>query len=248
MSETTLEIEERADRSVVTLHRPGGPQRDQRGDDRRAARRLRRAWRTTPRLLLLTGDGGAFAGGADIGELRERGRDEALRGHQQPAVRPDRPAAAADGRRGRRVRARRRRRAGLRLRHPAGLAGRGVRQPRARAGHPRRGRRLLAAAASWSARRWPSRCCWPGGGWTPRTRSGSGWSPRWCPPASCSSARTRLLDRMARSAPLALRLTKLVADAPGGAPDGRRPGPGDPVRVRGQAGPDGRLPGRRRRS
>src|SRR5258708_39755228 len=33
-----------------------------------------------PRLLLITGDGGTFAAGADIAELRERGRDEALRG------------------------------------------------------------------------------------------------------------------------------------------------------------------------
>jgi enoyl-CoA hydratase len=34
----------------------------------------------TPRLLLLIGDGGTFAAGADIAELRERRRDDALRG------------------------------------------------------------------------------------------------------------------------------------------------------------------------
>src|SRR3954468_15007564 len=33
-----------------------------------------------PRLLLLTGDGGTFAAGADIGELRDRGREQALQG------------------------------------------------------------------------------------------------------------------------------------------------------------------------
>ncbi len=37
-------------------------------------------------------------------------------------------------------------------------------------------------------------------------------------PASCSSGAHALLDRMAGPAPLALRLTKLVADAPGGHP------------------------------
>ncbi len=73
-----LRIEERADRLVVTLDRP---------DKRNAldtpmvealhevCARLERE----PRLLLLTGGAdGVFAGGADIAELRERGRLEAL--------------------------------------------------------------------------------------------------------------------------------------------------------------------------
>jgi len=73
-----LLVEERADRLVVTLNRP----------DRRNAidtemvdalhevcARLERA----PRLLLLTGGaGGVFAGGADIAQLRARGRLDAL--------------------------------------------------------------------------------------------------------------------------------------------------------------------------
>ena len=33
-----------------------------------------------PRILILTGSGGVFASGADIAQLRERRRDDALRG------------------------------------------------------------------------------------------------------------------------------------------------------------------------
>ena len=76
--ELALLVEERADRVVVTLNRP----------DRRNAidmqfveelhevcGRLER----DPRLLLITGGSdGVFAGGADIAQLRDRGRIEAL--------------------------------------------------------------------------------------------------------------------------------------------------------------------------
>ncbi|MFZ3467961.1 enoyl-CoA hydratase/isomerase family protein [Streptomyces sp. 4.24] len=75
----TLIVEEREDRVVVTLHRPGA---------RNAINALMveelhqvcAALEDHPRLLLLTGHGGVFAGGADIAELLERGREEALQG------------------------------------------------------------------------------------------------------------------------------------------------------------------------
>src|SRR5262245_3001699 len=72
-----LRVEERDDRVVVTLDRP-----DKRNaiDSNLVAAlhdvcaRLERE----PRLLLLTGADGVFAGGADIAQLRERGRLDAL--------------------------------------------------------------------------------------------------------------------------------------------------------------------------
>jgi enoyl-CoA hydratase/carnithine racemase len=75
---SSLNVEERADRLVVTLDRP-----ERRNaidgwmvDELHAVcAELERA----PRLLLLTGGAdGVFAGGADIAQLRERGRLEAL--------------------------------------------------------------------------------------------------------------------------------------------------------------------------
>lgn len=73
-----LRVEERPDRLVVTLNRP---ERRNAIDGELVAElhevctRLERE----PRLLLLTGGAdGVFAGGADIGQLRERGRLDAL--------------------------------------------------------------------------------------------------------------------------------------------------------------------------
>jgi enoyl-CoA hydratase/carnithine racemase len=73
----TLRIEERDDRLIVTLNRP--EKRNaidaQLVDELHAmCARLERE----PRLLLLTGGEGVFAGGADIAQLRERGRLDAL--------------------------------------------------------------------------------------------------------------------------------------------------------------------------
>jgi len=73
-----LVVEQRPDRLVVTLDRP-----EQRNAIHAAMvaglHEVCAALESVPRLLLLTGGtGGVFAGGADIAELRDRGRDEAL--------------------------------------------------------------------------------------------------------------------------------------------------------------------------
>jgi enoyl-CoA hydratase/carnithine racemase len=75
----TLLIEERDDRVVVTLHRP----ETRNAINAEMVRELHAVCElleSRPRPLLLTGHAGTFAAGADIGELRSRGRDEALQG------------------------------------------------------------------------------------------------------------------------------------------------------------------------
>ena len=76
---STLAVEELADRVVVTLSRP----ERRNAIDAAMIRELHdvcAGLEERPRLLLLTGADGVFAAGADIGELRERGRDQALNG------------------------------------------------------------------------------------------------------------------------------------------------------------------------
>ncbi|MFD8249613.1 enoyl-CoA hydratase/isomerase family protein [Nocardia sp. NPDC059691] len=75
----TIEVTESDDRITVTLDRPA--QRNaingaMVAELHRMCGRLERE----PKLLLLTGRGDHFAGGADINELRDRGRDAALAG------------------------------------------------------------------------------------------------------------------------------------------------------------------------
>ncbi|MFI6595214.1 enoyl-CoA hydratase/isomerase family protein [Nonomuraea sp. NPDC050536] len=75
----TLVVEELGDRIVVRLHRPGA----RNAINSVMVRELHdvcEALERTPRPLLLTGSESVFAAGADIGELRQRGRDEALQG------------------------------------------------------------------------------------------------------------------------------------------------------------------------
>ena len=74
----SLRIEERVDRLVVTLDRP--EKRNAIDADMVAAlHEVCGQLERDPRLLLLTGGAdGIFAAGADIGQLRERGREDAL--------------------------------------------------------------------------------------------------------------------------------------------------------------------------
>ncbi|MEV0155365.1 enoyl-CoA hydratase/isomerase family protein [Micromonospora sp. NPDC050686] len=82
---TGLRIEERPDRLVVTLDRPekrNAIDADLIGELHEVCAELE----ARPRLLLLTGGAeGIFAGGADIGQLRERGRLDALAAINQAA-------------------------------------------------------------------------------------------------------------------------------------------------------------------
>lgn len=76
---TALHVEELDDRVVLTLDRPEVRNAiDEELVDalHAACSRLERQ----PRIALLRGSGGTFAAGADIGQLRERRRDDALRG------------------------------------------------------------------------------------------------------------------------------------------------------------------------
>lgn len=76
---TTLNVDRREDRVVVELHRPEA----RNAIDGRMISELHHVCaelEADPRPLLLTGHGTVFAGGADIAELRERGREEALAG------------------------------------------------------------------------------------------------------------------------------------------------------------------------
>lgn len=72
-------LEEHEDRVVLRLNRPEARNAidAQMVEELHAACALLEA---TPRVTLVVGSGGTFAAGADIGQLRERGREEALRG------------------------------------------------------------------------------------------------------------------------------------------------------------------------
>jgi enoyl-CoA hydratase/carnithine racemase len=75
-----LRIEERDDRVIVTLNRPEKRNAIDAGMVA-ALHELCASLETQPKLLLLTGGtDGVFAAGADIGQLRDRGRLEALAG------------------------------------------------------------------------------------------------------------------------------------------------------------------------
>lgn len=76
---TALEVHESADRVVVQLARP----EVRNAIDHQMVTELHGVCdllEHVPRVLLLTGKGGTFAAGADISQLRERRRDDALRG------------------------------------------------------------------------------------------------------------------------------------------------------------------------
>lgn len=75
----TLNVDRREDRVVVELYRPEA----RNAINGRMIAELHRVCaeiEADPKPLLLTGHGTVFAGGADISELRERGREEALAG------------------------------------------------------------------------------------------------------------------------------------------------------------------------
>lgn len=75
----TLRVEEREDRVVVLLNRP----EVRNAIDQQMVDELHRVCaylEQTPKLLIMAGTEGVFASGADIAQLRERRRDDALQG------------------------------------------------------------------------------------------------------------------------------------------------------------------------
>jgi enoyl-CoA hydratase len=212
----TLTVEEGTDRVVVTLRRPGA----RNAINAAMVRELHEvcaALEERPRLLLITGDGGTFAAGADIGELRERGREQALQGinsrlFDRIARLPMPTVAAVDGYAlG----------GGAELAYACDIR---LASPSAVFGNPEPGLGILAAAGA----------CWRlrdlvGASVAKQVllagrRLGAEEAHRIGLVAEVVAADElverahALLDRMAKSGPLALRLTKLVADAPGGHP------------------------------
>jgi enoyl-CoA hydratase len=212
----TLRVEEREDRVVVTLHRPearnaiSGQMIDELHD---VCEELERR----PKLLLLTGHARVFAGGADIAELLRRGRDEALQGinsrlFERVRRLPLPTLAAVDGwALG----------GGAELAYACDLR---IAGPDAVFGNPEPGLGILAAAGA----------CWrlpelvgesvakqvllAGRNLDAPAALACGLVIDVVPAEKLLDEAHTLLDRMARSSATALRLTKLVVDAPGAHP------------------------------
>ncbi|MGW7327062.1 enoyl-CoA hydratase/isomerase family protein [Streptomyces sp. NPDC054840] len=212
----TLRVEERADRVVVALHRPEARNAISSGmiaELHSVCEDLERE----PRLLLLTGHGGVFAGGADIAELRRRGREEALQGinsrlFERVRMLPMPTVAAVDGwALG----------GGAELAYACDIR---IAGPNAVFGNPEPGLGILAAAgACWRLRELlgesvAKQVLLAGRNLDAPAALACGLVTDVVPAERLISEAHTLLDRMARSSPLALRLTKLVTDAPGAHP------------------------------
>ena len=212
----TLLVEEREDRVVVTLHRPEA----RNAISARMVAELHEVCgllERDPRLLLLTGHGGVFAGGADIAELLRRGRDEALQGinsrlFERVRGLPMPTLAAVDGwALG----------GGAELTYACDLR---IAGPDAVFGNPEPGLGILAAAGA--CRRLPElvgasvakQVLLAGRNLDADAALAAGLVIDVGPARQLLDEAHALLDRMARSSATALRLTKLVLDAPGSHP------------------------------
>ncbi|WP_078599691.1 enoyl-CoA hydratase/isomerase family protein [Streptomyces violens] len=212
----TLRVEERDDRVVVTLYRPEA----RNAISGRMISELHAVCdllERDPRLLLLTGHGGVFAGGADIAELLRRSRDDALRGinsrlFERVRRLPMPTLAAVDGwALG----------GGAELSYACDLR---IAGPDAVFGNPEPGLGILAAAgASW---RLPElvgesiakQVLLAGRNLDASAALAAGLVMEVVPADELLERAHAVLDRMARSSATALRLTKLVVDAPGAHP------------------------------
>ncbi|MBU2669287.1 enoyl-CoA hydratase/isomerase family protein [Actinoplanes bogorensis] len=210
---TTLDVEELDDRVVVTLRRPEA----RNAINAAMAAELHEvcaALEAKPRLLLITGADGTFAAGADIGELRERGRDQALQGinrrvFDRIAKLPLPTVAAVDGYAlG----------GGAELAYACDLR---LASPTAVFGNPEPGLGILAAAgASWRLRELvggsvAKQVLLAGKRLDADDALRFGLVAEVVPAGELITRAHALLDRMSRSGALALRLTKLVADGDG---------------------------------
>ncbi|SNY48857.1 enoyl-CoA hydratase/isomerase family protein [Paractinoplanes atraurantiacus] len=210
---STIVVEELDDRVVVTLRRP---------EARNAINaamvgelhEVCAALEERPRLLLLTGEGGTFAAGADIGELRQRGREQALQGinsrlFDRIARLPLPTVAAVDGYAlG----------GGAELAYACDIR---LASPSAVFGNPEPGLGILAAAgACWRLRELAGasvakQVLLAGRRLDADDALRFGLVAEVVPAGDLLKRAHALLDRMARSGQLALRLTKLVADGGG---------------------------------
>jgi enoyl-CoA hydratase/carnithine racemase len=212
----TLVVEELEDRVVVTLRRPEA----RNAINAAMVRELHdvcAALEERPRMLLVTGDGGTFAAGADIAELRERGRDQALQGinrrlFDRIAGLPLPTVAAVDGYAlG----------GGAELAYACDIR---LASPAAVFGNPEPGLGILAAAgACWRLRDLvgasvAKQVLLAGRRLDADDAYRTGLVAEVIPAGELLKRAHALLDRMSRWGPLALRLTKLVADAPAGHP------------------------------
>ena len=241
MSRAVL-VEEAEDRVVLRLNRP----EVRNAIDQQTVAALHEACallEERPRVALLVGEGGTFAAGADIAQLRERRREDALRGINSSIFdrirRLPMPTIglldgyALGG--------------GAELAYACdfriGTPAHPHRQPRARAGHPGRGRRLLAAGRA--GRRAGGQGD-PAGRADPRRRRGAGRAPahrgRRARRAAGGRAPPRRPDRRAGTARGPAHQGGLPR-APRGAPVAGRRGPGGALRDRGQAAADDGVPG-----
>ncbi|GGJ03294.1 putative enoyl-CoA hydratase/isomerase [Streptomyces brasiliensis] len=216
MAYETLLVEERDDRVVVTLHRPDARNAIS-GQMIAELHDVCTELERRPRLLLLTGHGRVFAGGADIAELLGRGRDEALQGinsrlFERVRRLPMPTVAAVDGwALG----------GGAELAYACDLR---IAGPDAVFGNPEPGLGILAAAGA----------CWrlpelvgesvakqvllAGRNLDAQAALAAGLVLDVVPAEKLLDEAHALLDRMARSSATALRLTKLVVDSPGAHP------------------------------
>ncbi|RRQ24997.1 enoyl-CoA hydratase/isomerase family protein [Rhodococcus sp. Eu-32] len=210
----TLVVEESADRVVVTLSRQ--PQRN--AIDAEMIGELHQVCAVIeqePKILILTGMGEHFAGGADINQLRARTRDDALRGINRtlfdriaalplPTVAAVRGYALGGG---------------AELSYACDIR---IASSTALFGNPEPGLGIMAAAGA--SYRLPqlvgvsiAKQVLLGGGTLDAEaalRSGLVMSIVDDPLAAANA----LADRIAKQAPLALKLTKKIVDAPGAHP------------------------------
>ncbi|TQC45728.1 enoyl-CoA hydratase/isomerase family protein [Rhodococcus sp. WS4] len=212
----TLKVEDRDDRMVVTLHRPA--QRN--AINAEMITELHEVCATleaTPKPMLLTGEGDHFAGGADIAELRERGRDEAFAGinrnlFDRIAKLPLPTVAAVSGYAlG----------GGAELSYACDIR---IATETAVFGNPEPGLGIMAAAGA--SYRLPElvgtsvakQVLLGGRNLDAQDALRSGLVMSVVAPGEHIDAAHKVIDRITRSSPLALKLTKMIVDAPGSHP------------------------------
>lgn len=212
----TLTIDDRADRMVVTLHRP--QQRNAINAEMISElHQVCALLEDAPKPLLISGSGDHFAGGADIAELRERGRDEALAGinrnlFDRVARLPMPTVAAVSGfALG----------GGAELSYACDIR---VATDTAVFGNPEPGLGIMAAAgASYRLQELvgtsiAKQVLLAGRNLDAAAALRCGLVISVVPAGEHVAAAHDIVDRINRSAPLALRLSKLIADAPGSHP------------------------------